>query len=196
MKFRIFTLGLLLLALFWLSGLTSADTIYLKSGKKIQTSWVEVKGDKVRFLKYGGIVTIAADQVERIVPDLYAEEGIDHTASDEEYAAQPAPSPAAPEEGEEEILQEEALKRTAQYWIERREFLNQQLIAKEEELQQLRINVLGTLTTGFSTIPLAEKILLLEEEIVLIKQELANLEFEAKRYGIKPGELRRTPPPR
>ena len=196
MKFRIFTLGLLLLALFWLSGLTSGDTIYLKSGKKIQTSWVEVKGDKVQFLKYGGIVTIPADQVERIVSDLYAEEGIDHTASDEEYAAQPVPLPPAPEEGEEEILQEEALKRTAKYWIERREFLNQQLIAKEEELQQLRINVLGTLTTGFSTIPLAEKILLLEEEIDLIKQELANLEFEAKRYGIKPGELRRTPPPR
>jgi len=197
MKFRIFTLGLLLLALFWLSGLSTGDTIYLKNGKKIQTSWVEVKGDKVRFLKYGGIVTIPADKVESIVSDLFQEDTIDHTASDQEVAEQVAPPPEeAPAEEEGELSEEEQLKRTPQYWIERREFLNEQIRVKEEEILQLQINVQGAIAIGISTIPIAEKIMQLEEEISLIKDELANLEFEAKRYGIKPGELRKTPPPR
>jgi len=191
MKIRIFTLGLLLLALFWLSGLSSGDTVYLKNGREIQTSWVEVKGDKVRFLKYGGVVTIPLAKVERVVSDLFEEESIDHTASDEEVAAQVTPSVAAPEEGEEEISQEEELKRTAQYWIERREFLNEQIRVKEEEIPQLELTVLGSIAAGVSTIPIAERIMQLEEEIAQIKEELANLEFEATRYGIKPGELRR-----
>jgi len=191
MNSRIFTLGLLLLALFWLSGLSSGDTVYLKNGREIQTSWVEVKGDKVQFLKYGGVVTIPLAKVERVVSDLFEEEKIDHTASDEEVAAQVTPSVAAPEEEEEEIPQEEELKRTAQYWIERREFLNEQIRVKEEEIPQLELNVLGSIAAGVSTIPLAERIMQLEEEIAQIKEELANLEFEATRYGIKPGEIRR-----
>jgi len=198
MKFKLFTCGLLLMAFFWLSGLTSGDTIYLKSGREIQTSWVEVKGDKVQFLKYGGIVSIPLAKVERIVSDLFEEKSIDHTASDQEMAEQVAPPPeeALPEEEEEEIPEEEMLKLTPQYWIERREFLNEQIRAKEEEIWQLQINVHGAIATGISTIPLAEKIMQLEEEIAQMREELENLEFEAKRYGIRPGELRRTPPPR
>ncbi|TKJ29594.1 hypothetical protein CEE39_08990 [bacterium (candidate division B38) B3_B38] len=198
MKFKLFTCGLLLMALFCFSGLISADTIYLKSGREIQTSWVEVKGDKVQFLKYGGIVSIPLGKVERIVSDLFEEKSIDHTASDQEMAEQVAPPPeeALPEEEEEEIPEEEMLKRTPQYWIERREFLNEQIRAKEEEIWQLQITVHGAIATGISTIPLAEKIMQLEEEIALINEELANLEFEARRYGIRPGELRGTPPPR
>ncbi|MDH5406337.1 MAG: hypothetical protein OEZ30_09960 [Candidatus Aminicenantes bacterium] len=198
MKFKLFTCGLLLMALFCFSGLISADTIYLKNGKKIQTSWVETKGDKVNFLKYGGIVTIPLAKVERIVPDFFEEKSIDRTASVPETAEQVAPPPeeALPEEEEEEIPEEEMLKRTPQYWIERRAFLNEQIQAKEEQIWQLQINVQGAIATGISTIPLAEKIMQLEEEIAQMREELANLEFEAKRYGIRPGELRGTPPPR
>lgn len=184
--------GLLITFLLLCTFLCLGDTIYLKNGQKIRTSYAEIKGDKVFFTQFGGVVSVPMSLVDRIESDRFAE-----PAKSTVSASPLSPTPATPAiAGEQQPAQEskevdsERQKKETEYWIKRKQKLTQRLADAEKELQTARHDNFATRYAGGALERSIKRIEALEKEIAQLKQDIANLEDEARRYSIPPGVFR------
>ena len=192
--------GLLIASVLLCTFLCLGDTIYLKNGETIRTSFAEIQGDKVIFNQLGGTVAIPMSLVDRIERDKQAEPF-------KEPGPPPLTSPSTPSApsekgvkeasaGEKEASKSEgakldAAKRNSQYWIKRKQELTKRLAEAEKELEIARGNNFAMRYAGGVGLERTHKqVEALDKEIAQIKAELANLEFEARKYGILPGVFR------
>jgi hypothetical protein len=188
---------LAIMAIFLLSLLATADTVYLKNGRVIKTPFAEIVGNKVRFIVAGGEVMFPLSIVERIEQDYFAFPEKKATT-----AAQPSPTP--PEEGifpipEEAVIptgvgdNPEAQKKQADYWVKRRKQLSEELQKAEKGLNEARRR-LRTSVDPRDRARTRQEIERLQKDIERYRNELNNLGTEAKKHGILPGELREKTP--
>jgi len=188
--------GLLITFLLLLyTSLCLGDTIYLKNGEKIRSSYVEVKRDKIFFTQFGGRISLPMSLVDRVESDRFAEP-VQSIVSAAPLSATPT-TPATPAmAGSQQPVQEskevdtEQEKKEAKYWIKKKQILTQRLAQAEKELQTARHDNFASRYAGGALERTIKRIEALEKEIDQIKQELVNLEDEARRYGIPPGVLR------
>jgi len=194
--------GLLIAFLLLCTFLCLGDTIYLKNGQKIRTSYAEIKGDKVSFSQFGGIVSLPMSLVDRIESDRFIEpeKGSalapssastpttpETSTTAEQQPAQEGKQPPAQESKESDPEQE---KKDPEYWIKKKQELTQRLAQAEKELQEAKHDNFATRYAGGALERSIKRIESLENEIARLKLETANLETEAKKYGILPGVFR------
>ena len=188
--------GLMMALLAFCSLLCLGDTIYLKNGEKIQTSFAEVKGNQVIFSKFGGMISLPMTLVDRIESDSYAEPERSTEATPASTTVRTSSTPSsspAPRSGAQDSAQRriEMQKKNTQYWIKRKQELTKQLNEAEQKLQAARANNLAMRYAGGAGLALSgQQIEALEREIAQLREQLDNLEDEARRYGIAPGVLR------
>jgi hypothetical protein len=193
---KMFIPGLMMALLVFCSLLCLGDTIYLKNGEKIQTSYAEVKGNQVIFSKFGGMISLPMTLVDRIESDSYVEPEKSSEAARPSPAGRtsstPSSSPAtrssAQDSGQRRL---EMQKKNTQYWVKRKQELTQRLNEAEQKLQAARANNLAMRYAGGAGLALSgQQIEALESEIAQLREQLDNLEDEARRYGIAPGVFR------
>lgn len=188
---------LVIMAIFLLSLLSSADTIYLKNGRVIKTPFAEIVGNKVRFIVGGGEVMFPLSIVEKIEQDYFA-------FPEKKATTAAQPPPALPEEGISPIPEEgvnpvgigdnpEAQKKQAEYWVKRRQQLNEAIQKAERELSEARRR-LRTTVDPRNRRQVRQQIEQFQKDIEKYRNELNNLGTQAKKHGILPGELRKKNP--
>jgi dihydroorotase-like cyclic amidohydrolase len=168
------------------AGTATADTIYLKNGRVIQSSVVRVEGDRVIFVQYAGEVTIPLSQVERIVED----------ASVEPSATTPTPPPA--DEAEEAAAAEaeeapEEQEQTRDYWQERVRAIAAERAQVELQIADLQRTERAFLFSHRSTADTRQAIEDAQARLVELDEEMSALETEARRLQIPAGWLRIDP---
>jgi hypothetical protein len=188
--------GLMMALLAFCSLLCLGDTIYLRNGEKIQTSYAEVKGNQVIFSKFGGRISLPMTLVDRIESDSYAEPAKSTEAAPASTTVRTSSTPSSSpstRSGDQDSAQRriEMQKKNAQYWVKRKQELTKQLNEAEQKLQAARANNLAMRYAGGAGLALSgQQIEALEREIAQLREQLDNLEDEARRYGIAPGVLR------
>jgi hypothetical protein len=193
---KMFIPGLMMALLAFCSLLCLGDTIYLKNGEKIQTTYAEVKGNQVIFSKFGGMVSLPMTLVDRIESDSYVEPEKSSEAAPASTAVRtsstPTSSPATGSSSQDSAQRRlEMQKKNAQYWVKRKQELTDRLNDAEQKLQAARANNLAMRYAGGAGLALSgQQIEALEREITQLREQLDNLDDEARRYGIAPGVLR------
>jgi hypothetical protein len=170
----------------WVAGTATADTIYLKNGRVIQSSLVRVEGDRVIFVQYAGEVSIPLSQVERIVEDATVEPAATTTTPPpadeaEEAAAADAEAEAVPEE------------QTRDYWQGRVRSIAAERVQVELQIEDLRRTERAFLFSHRSTADTRQAIEDAQARLTELDEEMSALETEARRLEIPPGWLRIDP---
>jgi hypothetical protein len=184
--------GLMIVLLVCCSFICLGDTIYLKNGEKIQTSYAKVVGNQIVFSKFGGTISLPMSLVDRIGSDNYIEPKQSSEAAPTSSPV-PAPSttrtlPATSSSAQNSI---DMQKRNDQYWTKRKEELTNRLNEAEQKLQAARTNNLALRYAGGAGLAQSSQdVDALEKEIAQLREQLANLEDDARKYGISPGVLR------
>ena len=183
-------------AALFVSGVTSADTIYLKNGRVIETASAKQVGDKVEFEQFGQTATIPASVVLRIEHDDRAEEP-------PIPAPVPTPAPAEGDPGTEsgetgdgdDDGEEVAPETTREYWRDRIHAIEREKAELVTMMTQLRREERAFLFSKRSTAELRERIEAVQAREKELDQESVDLRREARRLGIPPGWLRVGPAP-
>lgn len=188
--------GLMIVLLVCCSFLCLGDTIYLKNGEKIQTSYAKIVGNQIVFSKFGGMISFPMSLVDRIENDSYIEPKQSSEGAPTSSTA-PAPSttrtlPATSSSAQDSSQNRlEMQKRNDQYWTKRKEELTNRLNEAEQKLQAARTNNLALRYAGGAGLAQSSQdVDALEKEIAQLREQLANLEDDARKYGISPGVLR------
>jgi hypothetical protein len=168
----------------WVAGTATADTIYLKNGRVIQSSLVRVEGDRVIFVQYAGEVSIPLSQVERIVEDASVEPEATTTTSPPADEAEEAAAAEA-----EDVPEEQA----RDYWQERVRAIVAERVQVELQIEDLRRTERAFLFSHRSTADTRQAIEDAQARLVELDEEMSALETEARRLQIPPGWLRIDP---
>jgi hypothetical protein len=184
--------GLMIVLLVCCSFLCLGDTIYLKNGEKIQTSYAKVVGNQIVFSKFGGTISLPMSLVDRIESDNFIEP---KQSSEAAPTTSPAPAPSTtrtlPTTSSSTQNRLDMQKRNAQYWTKRKEELTKRLNEAEQKLQAARTNNLALRYAGGAGLAqTSQQVEALEREIAQLREQLANLEDDARKFGISPGVLR------
>ncbi len=176
-----------------------ADTIYMKNGRVITSSFVRVEGDRVYVRLLGGEVGFLLSLVDRIVEDDAVERPstvvpVPEPASDpndppdQGEPAQGDPDASSdpagqgdPAAGADPEDPEPAPEETREYWQNRLAPLNENLARMDGELQSLRSR------TGADV---EAQIRRLETARGRIQAQVDTILQEARRLGVPPGWLR------
>ena len=176
-----------------------ADTIYMKNGRVITSSFVRVEGDRVYVLLLGGEVGFLLSLVDRIVEDDAVERPptvvpVPEPASDpndppdQGEPAQGDPDASSdpagqgdPAAGADPEDPEPAPEETREYWQNRLAPLNENLARMDGELQSLRSR------TGADVEAQTRR---LETARGRIQAQVDTILQEARRLGVPPGWLR------
>lgn len=189
-----------------------ADTVYLKNGRAIRASHVEVLEDEGRVILHQGAnrVVIPLSIVDRIVEDGVGVE------MPEPGTAEPArePTPTEPEEGEtapapegEDDAQSEegeggadavesALQTTRAYWQDAMLAIEEERTLLQDSLAELRREERAFLFSHRSTAETKAKIEAVQMRLAELDEVAEELRREARRLGVPPGWLRLDPRPR
>ena len=176
-----------------------ADTIYMKNGRVITSSFVRVEGDRVYVRLLGGEVGFLLSLVDRIVEDDAVERPStvvpvpepasdpndppdqgDPAQGDPDASSDPA-GQGDPAAGADPGDPEPAPEETREYWQNRLAPLNEDLARMDGELQSLRSR------TGADV---EEQIRRLEAARGGVQAQVDTILREARRLGIPPGWLR------
>lgn len=194
---------------FMLVSPVAADTVYLKNGRRIDSSSVRVEGDRVYVRLYGGQVAFPMAVVDRIEendavepptarltgsdseaapPDEPAQATEPGAAADAAAGADPAASgdPAAagdPAAGEDpaEDPPPTPPEQTREYWQNRMRPLQQELDRIGNEIDDLQ----GATGAGIQA-----RIDRLEQRRARVQEQVAAIEREARQLGVPAGWLR------
>ncbi|MCH7825911.1 MAG: hypothetical protein IH849_14015 [Acidobacteria bacterium] len=176
-----------------------ADTIYMKNGRVITSSFVRVEGDQVYVRLLGGEVRFPLSLVDRIVGDDAAEQPpsvvpVPEPASDlndppgqgepaqgdpdapSDPAGQGDPAPGADPEDPEPAPEE-----TREYWQNRLAPLNKDLARMDGELQSLRSRNGADVEAQIRRLAAAR---------ARVQAQVDTIVREARRLGVPPGWLR------
>jgi len=163
----------------------TADTIYLKNGRRIDTASATVEGDRVLFLQFGHPVAIPMSEVERV-------EQNDRSGPDATPA--PPPSAAAAPTGQgasaSSVAAPDDPQATKEYWQDRVRAINAAAGSLKLELQQLRRIERAFLFSHRSTADTRRQIEGVQARIEANDRALPELRREARRKGVPPGWLR------
>ena len=167
------------------AGAATADTIYLKNGRVIQSSLVRVVGDRVIFVQYAGEVSIPLSVVDRIVEDASVEPAgtppLAQPVADEAEEAAAAEAEDAPEE------------QTRDYWQEQVRSIAAERVQVELQIEDLRRTERAFLFSHRSTAETRQAIEDAQARLAELDEEMSALEGEARRLQVPPGWLRIDP---
>ena len=165
------------------AGTATADTIYLKNGRVIQSSLVRVEGDRVIFVQYAGEVSIPLSVVDRIVED----------ASVEPVATPPQPPAEEAEEAAAAETEDLAEEQTRDYWQEQVRSIAAERVQVELQIEDLRRTERAFLFSHRSTAETRQAIEDAQGRLAELDEEMSALEAEARRLQVPPGWLRIDP---
>lgn len=179
-----------------------ADSVYLKNGRILHASDVQVLEEEGQVVLQQGAnrVVIPLSIVERIVEDAEESETLQSGTAEE-----PAPEAAPPaEEGEAEegeaAAGEEAAEappeETRAYWQDQVRAIEEEKAELQESLQELRREERAFLFSHRSTADTKAKIDAVQLRLAELDQAMEDLRLDARRRGIPPGWLRLDPRPR
>ncbi len=163
-----------------------ADTIILKNGRKIHTSWIKIDGDKVTYKWTGGMMTINKKLIEKIVKDDKAEPAKrEYVESSSETPIEPPASDAGGATGNDK----EDEKESAAYWNAEREKLQQEKVKAEQELKELMSLKSTIIAARRSTKDINKKIEEKRKQIGELFKEISELSSKARKYGVTEREI-------
>jgi len=165
--------------------LSFTDTIILKNGRKIYTSWVKIKEDKVQYKWTGGTMTINKSLVAKIIRDDKTEPARKPSLDIEPSDAGPVASqPIRFRKSLDELPEKEDPKKSASYWSEEMKRL---LVEKSElqvELKELENYRVSLIRSRRNTKSVKAKIDNRRENLKDIDNDLAKIAGDARKYGI------------
>lgn len=172
-----------------------ADTIFLKNGRKIVTSWVKIEGDKVKYKWPGGIMSINKDLVLKIVKDNFAEPekredlGLNEDTEDTSNTKKAADLKRNDEM--EEIAEEEQPdeKSTSEYWGKELNRLQTEKADLDRQLKDLQNLKVGLMRARRSTTEVNKRIAEIETKINDINKEMVDMQEEARQSGVNKRQL-------
>lgn len=171
-----------------------ADTIYLKNGRVIRSSSVQVEGDRVTFRQYSGMVTIPMSIVDRIEQDPQSGPDATTEPAAEATIGTAITSDEAGAAGEEEAMAGEGEdvppEQTREYWQERILANTTERQEIQGRIEELRREERAFLFSQRSTAETRRQIEEQQERLAALDQELRDIQEEARRLGIPPGWLR------
>lgn len=194
--------AVLLLGLVLSAGMASADTVYLKNGRKLHALRVQVMEaeGKVVLEQAGNRIEIPLSIVDRIERDAEASEVLEPdpelvpAESGEEEASESTEAEAAEseaaEEGEGEEGEETPSEQTRQYWQDAVRAIRDERVLLEDRLEELRREERAFLFSHRSTAETKQQIEQVQARLQELDEEMRDLKREARREGIPPGWLR------
>ena len=200
----------LLVASFVLGGAATADTVYLKNGRAIDSSYVRIEGDRVVVRQYAGLVAFPMGLVDRIEENDNVEpagisnqrtpddvvldedpnaggggepaQDVDDTPDAADQAAADPADPAAADPNDPDAQPQIPPEQTRQYWQDRLRPIFQQMDRVEAELAVFRAR------SGADSQLQADRI---QDRLDRLQQQYDAIQREARRLGVPPGWLRR-----
>ncbi|MCH7825870.1 MAG: hypothetical protein IH849_13805 [Acidobacteria bacterium] len=188
-----FLLAVGMLAAVAVASTLAADSIYLKNGRVIRTSAVEIVGDRVLFIQFGHPVAIPMSQVDRIVEDDYEDPIVTPASPQPEAAAPPSPATASTGPGTAGTPRAPAAadpEQTKDYWQERVRAIHAEATMLALQMQNLRRIERAFLFSHRSTAEIRRRKEDLQARVDANDNALPALRTEARRKGIWPGWLR------
>jgi|GEM_PF-3552678 len=175
---------MLLLFIFLFSSSISSDTIVLKNGRKIHTSWIKIEGDKVTYKWTGGTMTISKKLIARIIEDDTAEPAKEETPesgskpSETETTTVPryAPSSSRKEKNEP--------KESGRYWAAEKKRLEEEKKRLEAEIDELENYRIALIRSRRSTTEIKQKIEAKKNRLSSIESDLSKLFDRARKNGV------------
>jgi len=186
----------------------TGDTIYLKNGMKFRAYILEQTEEKITFVKNGGKISIAMNQVEDIQKDNFGkideevaeqmareaertrsrestrEDGETRKDGDSQAAAK---STWMKPRGKEDKPDEAATKA---YWQKLKKELEQKIESRKSQLTRLEKERRGLARNFINTTEIREQIEDLKKELADLEAEYRALPDKARKEGVPPGWLR------
>lgn len=177
-----------------IAGAAAADTIYLKNGRTIRSSYVRVVGDRVVFIQYGGQVALPMSLVDRIEEDTNVGPSSSpapppSSSSDDTSVGSADPDDPEAATAEEEVPEEE----TRAYWQDRVRSIEAEKEQLRLQIEDLRRTERAFLFSHRSTADTRAAIEQAEQRLTELDEEMAALRQEARQAGVPAGWLRLSP---
>lgn len=182
------------------AAVASADTVYLKNGRTMRATSVQVLEDEGRVVLQQGPnrVVIPLAIVDRIVEDEKTSEVLEPGKAERPAEAPAPPAEEAQKEGEagaeggaaEGEAAEVPPEETRAYWQDKVRAIQDEQAQLQETITTLRREERAFLFSHRSTAETKAKIKTAQDRIRELGQEMTALRREARRQGIPPGWLR------
>lgn len=176
-------------AVFFISVLVSSDTIVLKNGKKIHTSWVKVENGIVTYKYTYGTMSLKLDLVKEIIKDNTADPKKEQTQTGDSDTDTGSTAASTATDTTTETPKNVDPKASGSYWSGERKRLMEEKTKIEAELKDLENYRVALIRSRRNTGDLTKRIDDKKQRIQDINTELAKILDQARTYGVSQWDI-------
>jgi hypothetical protein len=178
-----------ILMVFFISVFMFSDTIVLKNGKQIHTSWVKVENGIVTYRYTYGTMSIKLDLVKEIIKDNTTDPKKEKTESETSSDANSNASTGDASTSTGDSSKEKDPKATGSYWSSEKKRLMDEKAKIEAELKDLENYRIALIRSRRSTGDIKNRIEGKRQRLLDINTEMSKILDEARAYGVSEWDI-------
>jgi DNA repair ATPase RecN len=178
-----------LITVFFFSVLMFSDTIVLKNGKKIHTSWVKVENGIVTYRYTYGTMSLKLDLVKEIIKDNTTDPKKEKIESEESSDANSDSSNENVSTSTDSSSKEKDPKAAGSFWNSEKKRLMDEKTKIEAELKDLENYRVALIRSRRSTGDITKRIEEKRQRLLDINTEMSKILDEARAYGVSEWDI-------
>jgi len=189
MKRDVNILFLAVFAVFFLSVLVFSDTIVLKNGKQIHTSWVKIENGIVTYKYTYGTMSLKLELIKEIIKDDTSDPKKEKTESGASSESDSNSSSEDAAVSTDDSSKEQNPKAAGSYWSSEKKRLMEEKARIEAELKDLENYRVALIRSRRSTGDITKRIEEKRQRILDINSEMSKILDEARAYGVSQWDI-------
>jgi hypothetical protein len=189
MKRDVKILFLAVFAVFFLSVLVFSDTIVLKNGKQIHTSWVKIENGIVTYKYTYGTMSLKLELIKEIIKDDTSDPKKEKTESEASSESDSNSSSGDAAVSTDASSKEKDPKAAGSYWSGEKKRLMEEKARIEAELKDLENYRVALIRSRRSTGDITKRIEEKRQRILDINSEMSKILDEARVYGVSQWDI-------